>query len=628
LLRRTLNLGILAHVDAGKTTLTERLLHAAGVIDHVGSVDAGTTQTDSLALERERGITIRSTVAAFERDGATVNLIDTPGHPDFIAEVERVLSVLDGAVLVLSAVEGVQPQTTVLMRALRRLEVPTVLFVNKTDRTGADVGRVLAAVRERLTRYAVDVAGDDLLDVLAERDERLLAQYVSDEAHVDRACLRRSLAEQTRRGRVFPVFSGSAALGIGVEPLLSALVELLAPPPIDDDGPLSARVFKVERGPAGEKVAYLRLFRGRLGARDRVSFAGAPPEKVVEVAGYRAGAWTRTDRVGAGGIARVRGPARVRVGDAVGDQGPEEHHFPPPTLEAVVAARDPARGHDLRAALTQLADQDPLIGVRHDDLGRLAVSLYGRVQQEVIAETLAREYGVEVEFADATVVHVERPARVGEAVEVFNTETNPYHATVGLRIDPAPAGSGLRFRTAVQAQDVPLYLYKTHDAFRQVIERHVRKALAAGLRGWQVIDCVVTLTRVAYSSFDGPPSTRGPLPTASDFRKLTPIVARRALRSAGTVVCEPLVAVRLDAPTATAGTLQRELGRLGAATTGAWSTETFTTLEVVLAAARFHELQRQLPDLTGGEGVAEPRFAGYQPVRGRPPSRTPGGVSP
>ena len=618
MLRRTLNLGILAHVDAGKTTLTERLLHAAGVIDQVGSVDAGTTQTDSLALERERGITIRSTVAAFERDGVCVNLIDTPGHPDFIAEVERVLSVLDGAVLVLSAVEGVQPQTTVLMRALRRLEVPTVLFINKTDRTGADVARVLAAVRERLTPYAVEVAGADLLDVLAERDEGLLAQYVADEAHVDRACLRRSLAEQTRRGRVFPVFSGAAALGLGVEALMDALVELLAPPPVDDDGPLSARVFKVERGPHGEKVAYLRLFSGRLRPRDRVAFGGGPPEKVVEVSGYRAGDWVRTDQVGAGAIARVRGPARVRVGDSVGrGDGADQHHFPPPTLEAVVAARDPARGHVLRAALTQLADQDPLIGVRHDDLGRLSVSLYGRVQQEVIAETLAREYGVEVEFSDATVVHVERPGRVGEAVEVFNTETNPYHATVGLRIDPAPAGSGLEFRTAVQGEDVPLYLYKTHEAFRQVLERHVRRTLAAGLHGWQVTDCVVTLTRLAYSSFDGPPSTRGPLPTASDFRKLTPLVVRQALRSAGTVVCEPLVAVRVDAPTASAGALQRELGRLGASTTGAWSTQTFTTLEVVMAAARFHELQRQLPDLTGGEGVAEQRFAGYQPVRGR-----------
>ncbi|HET6940322.1 MAG TPA: hypothetical protein VFI19_17020, partial [Nocardioides sp.] len=187
---------------------------------------------------------------------------------------------------------------------------------------------------------------------------------------------------------------------------------------------------------------------------------------------------------------------------------------------------------------------------------------------------------------------------------------------------PGPPGSGLRFRTDVPAEDVPLYLFKTHGAFRQSIEQHVRGALTAGLYGWQVTDCVVTLNRIGYSSWDGPPSTRGPLSVAVDYRKLTPIVARQALRNAGTVVCEPLVDVRVDAPTASAGALQRELGRLGASTTGAWSTETFTTLEVVLAAARFHELQRQLPDLTGGEGVAEPRFAGYQPVRGRQPSRT------
>src|SRR6266700_1381078 len=146
--RRTLNLGILAHVDAGKTTLTERLLYTAGVIDEVGSVDAGTTRTDSLALERQRGITIKSAVVSFEIGDVAVNLIDTPGHPDFIAEVERVLSVLDGAVLVVSAVEGVQPQTRLLMRALKRLRIPTLLFVNKMDRIGAEPQRVLAEIGE------------------------------------------------------------------------------------------------------------------------------------------------------------------------------------------------------------------------------------------------------------------------------------------------------------------------------------------------------------------------------------------------------------------------------------------------------------------------------------------------
>src|SRR5207244_13423406 len=157
----TLNLGILAHVDAGKTTLTERLLYAAGVIDEIGSVDAGTTQTDSLALERQRGITIKSAVVSFVINDVIVNLIDTPGHPDFIAEVERALSVLDGAVLVISAVEGVQPQTVVLMRALQRLRVPTLIFVNKIDRAGADPDRVVTAIRERLTPHAISVESID-----------------------------------------------------------------------------------------------------------------------------------------------------------------------------------------------------------------------------------------------------------------------------------------------------------------------------------------------------------------------------------------------------------------------------------------------------------------------------------
>src|SRR5205807_4103683 len=164
---RTLNLGIVAHVDAGKTTLTERLLHAAGVIDEIGSVDKGTTQTDSLPLEQQRGITIKSAVVSFAIDDVTVNLIDAPGHPDFIAEVERVLSVLDGAVLVVSAVEGVQPQTRLLMRALQRLRVPTVIFVNKIDRAGASDDGTLRAIEERLTTAVVPMGAASYLGTRA-----------------------------------------------------------------------------------------------------------------------------------------------------------------------------------------------------------------------------------------------------------------------------------------------------------------------------------------------------------------------------------------------------------------------------------------------------------------------------
>src|SRR3990170_4978205 len=222
----TLNLGIVAHVDAGKTTLTEQLLFTAGAIDHVGSVDAGTTQTDSMELERERGITIRSAVASFRVGDLSVNLVDTPGHPDFIAEVERVLGVLDGAVLVVSAVEGVQAQTGVLMRVLQRLRIPTLVFVNKIDRAGAAPDAVVERLRERLapetavvamgwasclgTRDAVSATydgtdsafTDQLADVLTRRDEAMLADWVRDGA-VDYGRLRSALATQTRTAWVY-----------------------------------------------------------------------------------------------------------------------------------------------------------------------------------------------------------------------------------------------------------------------------------------------------------------------------------------------------------------------------------------------------------------------------------------
>jgi len=289
---RTLNLGILAHVDAGKTSLTERLLFAAGVIDEVGSVDDGSTQTDSLALERQRGITIKSAVVSFTIGDVTVNLIDTPGHPDFIAEVERVLSVLDGAVLVISAVEGVQAQTRVLMRTLQRLRVPTIIFVNKIDRGGARYDQVLQEISSKLaltiavmgtarklgTRSAefaafgpADAAfTDGLGGVLAGHDDALLAAYVADEATISYGRLRAELAAQVGKSLVHPVFFGSAITGAGVDCLMAGITELLPAAEGRTGGPVSGSVFKVELGDRAHPgpAAVRRRKRGQ-GRRDQ-----------------------------------------------------------------------------------------------------------------------------------------------------------------------------------------------------------------------------------------------------------------------------------------------------------------------------------------------------------------------
>jgi ribosomal protection tetracycline resistance protein len=634
---RTLNLGILAHVDAGKTSLTERLLYAAGVIDEIGSVDDGNTQTDSLALERQRGITIKSAVVSFVIDDVTVNLIDTPGHPDFIAEVERVLSVLDGAVLVISAVEGVQAQTLVLMRALRRLHVPTLIFVNKIDRRGAQYERVLEGISERLTPAIIPMgsardlgtraadftpygAADTaftagLIDALAENDDAIVAAYVDDDTRVSYCQLRDALAAQTGQALVHPVFFGSAITGGGVESLSTGIAELLPAAAGDADGPVSGTVFKVDRGAAGEKVAYVRLFSGVVRTRDRLLFGRQNEGKVTAVGVFDRGSAVRRASLAAGQIGKLWGLGDIQIGDAIGTARTvsERHYFAPPTLETVVVPRRPADKGLLHVALTQLAEQDPLINLRQDDVRQeLFVSLYGEVQKEVIQATLANDFDIDVGFRETTTICIERPIGAGAAVETLGKAPNPFLATVGLRIDPAPTDSGVEFRLEAELGSIPLFIYKAVEDFRKAVEDTVQKTLRQGIYGWRVTDCTVTMTHSGYSS---PGSTSG------DFRNLTPLVLMSALKQAGTVVCEPIHRFQLEAPADTLGPVMRVLARLQAVPHPPAVRDSSYTLEGQVPAARVHELQQQLRALTRGEGVLECAFNCYQPVSSTIPTR-------
>jgi len=646
--RTILNLGILAHVDAGKTTLTERLLYAAGVIQHLGSVDAGTTQTDSLALERQRGITIKSAVASFGVGDVTVNLIDTPGHPDFIAEVERVLSVLDGAVLVISAVEGVQPQTRILMRTLQRLRIPALLFVNKVDRAGANPLRVLQDIRGRLGVAAVAMGSvhaagtrqasvlpyrpDDedfglrLTELLAEHDEVLLADYVAGEQAVGYQRLRSELAVQTARALVYPVFFGSAITGAGVAGLTAGIAELLPAAAGAADGPVTGRIFKIERGANGEKVAYVRMFSGTVRLRDRLRFGADREGRVIALAVIDRGPAAARPSVTAREIAKVWGLAEIQIGDWIGepDAGELARQFPPPALESVVVPCDRAERGRMRVALEQIAEQDPLINLRQDDERQeISVSLYGEVQKEVIQATLADDYGIQVIFRETTTIYVERPAQAGSAVEVLQSDDHPYSATIGLTIEPAAPGSGISFRLEVDPRTLPLFIYKNAGSFAAAMTSYVRATLRTGRYGWEVTDCQVTMTRCGYYVGDGPAKQvlSTPKTTAADFRKLTPVVLTQALARAGTVVCEPMASARLEVPAARLGAVLAALARLGATVDTPRPQGDLSLLEAALPAASVHLIQQQLPGLTGGEGVLESSFAGYQPVRGVLPVR-------
>jgi ribosomal protection tetracycline resistance protein len=649
LLRRTLNLGILAHVDAGKTTLTERLLYAAGVIDEVGSVDDGTTQTDSLALERQRGITIKSGVVSFAIGDVIVNLIDTPGHPDFIAEVERALSVLDGAVLVISAVEGVQPQTRILMRALQRLRVPALMFVNKIDRRGAGYERVLGDIAQRLTPAVAPIGsvrelgtrdaaftpwdGADtaltarLAEVLAERSDPILAAYVHGEAGVCPQRLREELAAQTGRGTMHPVFFGSALTGAGVDALMSGVACLLPAAARDVGGPVSGRVFKIERGAAGEKIAYVRMFSGTLRTRDRVRFGRSGERKVTAIDVFAGGPAARRQAVSAGEIGKLWGLTEIQVDDVIGTprEGAGQHQFAPPTLETVVIPRHRDGKGALRVALAQLAEQDPLINVRQDGVRQeISVSLYGEVQKEVIGATLAADFGIDVSFRESTTICIERTVGIGAAVERLHKPPNPFLATVGLRVEPAAIGSGVSFRIEVELGSMPL-------AFFRAVEDTVRETLQQGLYGWEVTDCTVTMTHSGYigkHSLGHARFTKSLSSTGEDFRKLTPLVLMSALQQAGTVVCEPVYRFRLDVPDDTLGSLLPALTRLCAVPVTQVAGGASVTLEGDVPAARVHELRQWLPTLTRGEGVLECTFDRYEPVSGRFPVRARSGNNP
>jgi ribosomal protection tetracycline resistance protein len=650
-----LNLGIVAHVDAGKTSLTERLLYAGGVIDRIGSVDGGDTQTDSLALERRRGITIKTAVASFPVGGVTVNLIDTPGHPDFIAEVERALRVLDGAVLVVSAVEGVQAQTRVLMRTLRRLRVPTLIFINKIDRRGARSGDLLREISVRLTPDLVAVGAvrglgtadasahplgsADLAARLVDLsgDDELLADYVRDEHAILYARLRPILISRVREAAVFPVFFGSAVTGAGVDALMAGLVELLPTATGDPGAPVSATVFKVERDRTGARVAYARLFDGTIRTRDRVrigpSTAGAgtrpaspsrhsgrngpgslDPAVVTAIEVIDGGAGVRRPSVSAGEIARLHGLREVRIGDAIGRPRDTGALFAPPTLETVVEPGDPGGRRLLHAALTELADQDPLINLRvlAETPPEIAVSLYGEVQKEVIETTLAEEYGIAVTFRETSTILIERPAGAGTAGRTLGRDGNPYLATLELTVEPAPVGAGVIVALDVPIEQVPIHVFKTEEFFRAALAEAVRHTLTRGRYGWQVTDIRVTATRTGFVS----PGT-----TAADFRKLLPLVLTTALGRAGTVVCEPIHHFTVDGPADTLGATLGALARADAIPLTQQVRGTAYEITGLIPAARLRETEQALPALTHGEGLLESTFDSYRPAARPYPTR-------
>lgn len=625
------NVGIFAHVDAGKTTTTEHLLYESGRIRALGDVDRGTAQTDWLDVERERGISVRAATTRFVWNGIDVNLVDTPGHVDFLSEVERSLRVMDGAVLIVSAVEGVQAQTEVIWQALRKLSIPTLVYVNKMDRIGADAERTLEDIRKHLSSAAVPVqladgeadsfrgtidlwsapAGerDDveaartaLVEAVAQSDETLLERYLESgmpDSSADRDGWIRAFRRFVRRGALFPVLYGASSKGIGIAPLLDAITELLPPPAGDADAAPSGVVFKIERDKTMGRLAYVRLYQGTLRNRDVVrNRTQGVDEKATQI---RKVDGRKSEDVGvleAGDIAAVCGMQHVRIGDILGSgEGvPEEAKLAVPLLTVQVHWANEQQYPRVVAALQELADEDPLLDLQWlQEERELHLKVMGPIQLEILSRLLESRFDLTVTFGRPSVIYKETLCGAGEGYVAY-TMPKPCWAILRFRMEPLPRGAGLQYDARVRAEELlPQY--------QNEVARRVPEALQQGMLGWEVVDLRVTLVEGQHHVWHTHPL---------DFVVATPMGMMDGLQRIGTKLLEPMLQFRLTVPEEFGGRTMHDLAMMRAAFEAPVLRGDRLTISGRVPVATSLDFAVKLGSLTKGRATLSTFFDGYE----------------
>ncbi|MGQ7394041.1 tetracycline resistance ribosomal protection mosaic protein Tet(O/W/32/O) [Streptococcus suis] len=615
---KIINLGILAHVDAGKTTLTESLLYTSGAIAEPGSVDEGTTRTDTMNLERQRGITIQTAVTSFQWEDVKVNIIDTPGHMDFLAEVYRSLAVLDGAILVISAKDGVQAQTRILFHALRKMNIPTVIFINKIDQAGVDLQSVVQSVRDKLSadiiiKQTVSLSPEIVLeentdieawDAVIENNDKLLEKYIAGEP-ISREKLVREEQRRVQDASLFPVYYGSAKKGLGIQPLMDAVTGLFQPIGEQGSAALCGSVFKVEYTDCGQRRVYLRLYSGTLCLRDTVALAGREKLKITEMRIPSKGEIVRTDTAYPGEIV-ILADDTLKLNDILGNEKLLPHKTridnPMPLLRTTVEPQKPEQREALLNALAEIADTDPLLHFDIDTVTHeIMLSFLGKVQLEVICSLLEEKYHVGVAMKEPSVIYLERPLRKAEYTIHIEVPPNPFWASVGLSIEPLPIGSGVQYESRVS-------LGYLNQSFQNAVMEGVLYGCEQGLYGWKVTDCKICFEYGLYYS---------PVSTPADFRLLSPIVLEQALKKAGTELLEPYLHFEIYAPQEYLSRAYHDAPRYCADIVSTQIKNDEVILKGEIPARCIQEYRNDLTNFTNGQGVCLTELKGYQPAIGK-----------
>ena len=584
---KKMTLGIVADVDAGKTTLSEAMLYISGATRKMGRVDSGSAFLDTHELEKQRGITIYAKQAVFDYGGTRFYLVDTPGHADFAAEAERAVSVLDCAVLLISALDGAAAHTEALWRLLKKRGVPAIVFVNKTDLAGFDKAQLMNGLHKRL--------GDSVIDFSVSAEERDEAAAMCDEtlleAFDERGCLSdKELAGAFARGNISPCYFGSALKNEGVSELMDAICAYAPLPSYGSE--LSAQVFKIDRDKDGKRQTLMKLTGGSVRVRDTIKYRGANglmcEEKLARIRIYSGGRFTEVESAEAGDVCAVLGLVNTYAGQGIGTRPDETGRQTEPVISCAVYP--PADGScdnfTLLGYLRELQEEDPALNVGFNErLGETEVRLMGEMQTEVLRSELKRRYGIDVTIGSGRVLYRETIKNTVEGVGHF--EPLRHYAEVHLILEPLPRGSGI-----VYASSVPEDLLDR--SWQNLILSSLRAKEHIGvLTGSPVTDMKITLS----AGRAHPKHTEG-----GDFREASWRALRQGLMKAESVLLEPLFSFRLTVPTEHTGRAMNDLILMGADFSQPDAEDEFSVITGKAPAAKMRGYGAELASYTKGKG--------------------------
>ena len=590
---KRLCVGLLAHVDAGKTTLSEAMLYRAGVIRTFGRVDHGDTFLDTDAQERSRGITIFSKQAVLPLPGCTLTLLDTPGHVDFSAEMERTLQVLDCAVLIISGPAGIQSHTVTLWRLMRRYQVPVILFFNKMDVQTADRDALLAAVRSELDEGCIDFSQPQaqLFEELSLSDEALMEGYLASGTLSDA-----QIASLVSRRRVFPCLFGSALRQTGVDALLDTLRRYVDEPARGAD--FGAHVFKIARDEKGARLTFLKVTGGMLTVKQMLSGEGWE-EKADQLRLYSGSKFTLLQQAPAGTVCAVTGLSKTMPGDIFGRETAAQAPALQPVLEYRLLLDDGTDAALAYGKLRALEEEEPSLHLVWNALLReIRVQLMGPVQMEILQKLIETRFGLRVSFDAGNIVYLETIAAPVEGVGHY--EPLRHYAEVHLLMEPAEPGSGLQFDTMCPTDTLALHWQ------RLILAHLAEKAHRGVLTGAPVTDIRFTLVsgRAHLKHTEG-----------GDFRQATYRAVRQGLMKAQSVLLEPWYAFRMELPAPGVGRAITDIQRMQ----GEYDPPETDGDQAVLRGSApvrlLREYQTELTAYTRGQGRIQLRVSGYRPCR-------------